>query len=311
MNNESKNPIEDTTLDTLLQASNIMINGHAMSVSWAGDNTLHFRRDGFDEDAERPYNFGTTEKNLCLAFPRAWMDFANGKYKVVANGIALYYTWEEMKLNPAGVIPYVGFILAGRQLPSEWASRLLSAPRQDTGVFEVDYIEGHLKIVKEMRDSTWTEGEYTGFGGPEHQRNAFNKHIALNMLANGMSVNVHYFPSTSEKYVSKIMSVVDQPLAVRVQARNQAVGAFIVRKTEKRLTDYSARLAEEGKEFVSAIGAIKLANGQLIEAGDAIGKRFSRSLGTVQLEDAIVDEENVQVFMSTCKQYHLKVALIS
>jgi hypothetical protein len=314
MSKKLSTPVTENTvseIDALTQASHIMINGHAMSITWAGDNTLHIRPDDFDEAVERPYNFGNAQKNLCTAMPKAWLDYANGKYPVAINGLHLRYTWEEMKRNPMGIVPGAGYLLAGRELPAEWAARLLSAPRQDTGVFLLDYVEGKLKIVKEMHDSTYVEGEYDGFGGPAQQRNAFNKHMALNMLLTGAAINVHYFPTTAERYVTKIMAPINQPIGERIEIASQAIGEYVVRHSEKGVAAYAAKLAGEGKTFQSAMRAVRMSDGALMSITEIVGHTFARKLGKVQLPAMEVTEINAENFVSVCAKNGLIVDLIS
>ena len=314
--NNTKSVTPTTTEPTLMdeigainQASHIFINGHEMTIAWAGENTLHIRPAGFDEETERPFNYGQTEKNLCTALVTAWLSYANGAYPMAMPGLHLYRTWEDLKKVPGKVMPNAGILIAGTELPEEWASRLLSAPRQDEGVFEVDYVMGKLQIVKEMKNSTWTEGEYEGYGGPLHQRNTFWKHVALDMLLNGMAINVHYFPTTATRWAAPIMAPIDQPLNVRVAAAAQGIAEGTLKKTERRVHAFYAAQEAKGVDFKSTLREVKLISGEILTAEKMLGVDLLRWRGNNYIGHKTITAANIEESLTTIGTLKLRLAV--
>jgi hypothetical protein len=238
------------------------------------------------------------------------LSIANGAYPVLLPKLHLKTSWEQLLANPIGVQEHVGYILGGAELvlPAEWKGRILEMPRQAAGVFELEYMGGHLKISREMKDSHYTEGEYEGYGGPKHQRNTFNKHIALDILLTGASCNLHYFPS-GVKWLNVVEPSVDMPIAERIEVANKNTGASIVRSVERGLARFATQLEEKGEKYVSKVGQVKLVNGVILNRAELLGKEFLRWRGPVYLGKLGVTEKNIDTFLGSYGKARLALAV--
>ena len=298
----------------LEQASHVCVNGRWMAVAFDGPETLTFRQDGFDADAEKIFHFGTDMKDLCTAFLYAWLDYAAGKYAVAIPGLQLYRTWESLEADPTGMVAWAGILTTGIPLPEEWAKRIVLNPRMGKGVFELTYQMGKLVQGKEQKNSIWVAGENERFGGPLQQRRTFNKHVALNMLLNGLAINVHYFPGTAEKWTNKVMALINQPAEVRQTAHDKAVGGYIIKTTVKRITEYADHQAEKGIEFKSAVPFLTLGDGTKMTREELLSEPHSfvamigiNPVGVFDLAPVSADVEKfLSEYGSMRFQYYLK-----
>ena len=307
-----KTVVSDTTTtvyDALAQARNVIFNGHKLSVEMLGEHTLHFRPEGFDDKVEKPFNFN--DPGLCNGLVTSWLSFSNGQYKVALPGLHLYRTWEELVATPGGFAQHVGF---GRGksimslLPKEWLARILELPRQDDGVFRFEYAAGKLKIEREMKDSSWTEGEYDGFDGPKHQRDAFYKHVALDMHLQGMAINAHFY-NRAEKWLDIVTPSFDAPIAERIEQQNKNTAASIVRNTERNVHAYYEQQNAAGTPHVSGLPTIVLMDGTALTQEQAMEKEILRWKGNIYLGMKRLTAMNINEFFTICSRIQLKLAL--
>lgn len=299
---------ETEEISALLSARTLKINGHTMSIEMAGERTLHIRNASFDPDAERAYNIPGDDRTFSNAFATAWMGIANGQYRTLLPDLHLYQTWEELCASPLGITAHAGYVLKGANLPEEWKARFVELPRQEDGVFALEFVCGKLKITREMHNSHYVEGEWAGYNGPKHQRNAFYKHLAIRILALGTSVNVHYFGEG--KYVNQVVTkTVDLPIAERIAVANESIARNVVGNAERNIGQYVERLAGQGKTFASGLRHVKLANGQVLSDAELIGKSFLRWSGNIYLGELGVTEKNVENFLHVVGKCQLSLVL--
>jgi len=283
------------------------VNGNMLHLE-VKDNKILMIRNEVVQDPPLPL-INTSDDNLSKALSTAWLSLLDNTYPIMDRYVHMKYTPEQLSVKM--VTDWAGYLIVEEGIPyaSELipASKIVSIPT-DPGVYQLEYIAGKYKILREMKDTRWEKAE------PKwrtQQRKAVYKHTALNLMFLGYNINARYFESTA-RYIAKLDEVISIPdAAERAKVSKDNIARSVVGQTEYHVDQWAEKVEQEtGKKFQSAVRAVKLADGTILEALDCIGLKFMRWWDNSPVGEYKVTAENLENFLSTYAQERLVMTII-
>jgi hypothetical protein len=242
---------------------------------------------------------GFNSRDLIVGLLNGMFDASAGIYPVLVPGLHLKHTMEELWAK--GYVSNAGYV--NTEYAGEFAGMFVEPLR--TGWWSIGFVGGQFVFEWQAKYVGYVEGEAPWV---QKSRNAFCKHVGLELLLKGKPIILHYNVKDewmSSKVATKVaqagMSVADRLIDIRTKVAqtqawrvNQQVEAIYAQP------DYAP---------VARLATVRLHGGGNMEPEALVGQTILKWMGNIRVGAVAITPENLPAQLEVLRRGQMTVEL--
>ena len=242
---------------------------------------------------------GRNARDLIVGLLNGMMDASVGIYPVLVPGLHLKHTMAA--LLATGYVANVGYV--NSEYAGEFAGMFAEPLRP--GWWSIGVEGGQFVFEFQAKHIDYVEGEAEWV---KKSRNAFHKHVGLDLLLKGKPIILHYYVQ-DEWMASKIATKVAQA-AMSVADRLVDIRTKVTETQAWKIgQQVEAICAQPGYVPVVRLATVRLHGGGTMESEALVGQTVLKWMGNIPVGTVAITAENLPIALATLRRGNMTVSI--